>query len=63
LYYAKVGKIYTPYVMSAPILFNTDTARGVLDAINVRCPPITRENFGLLMDYARQQDFGASYLE
>jgi nucleoside-diphosphate-sugar epimerase len=63
LYYAKVGKIYTPYVMSAPILFNTDTVRGVLDAANVHCPPINRENFGLLMNYARQHDFGAGYLE
>ncbi|NWF71246.1 MAG: SDR family oxidoreductase [Chloroflexi bacterium] len=62
LYYAKVGKLYTPYVTSAPILFNTDTARALLDAVNVSCPLISRENFGLLMDYARQHDFGAGYL-
>lgn len=63
LYYAKVGKIYTPYVTSAPILFNTDSVRGVLDSAHMRCPTISRENFSLLMDYARQHDFGAGYLD
>jgi thioester reductase-like protein len=62
LYYAKVGKIYTPYVTSAPILFNTDTVRATLDAARLCCPIITRENFGMLMQYAQQHDFGASYL-
>lgn len=62
-YYARVGKMYTPYVTSAPILFNTDTVRAVLDGAQLRCPLITRDNFGLLMDYAQQQDFGARYLQ
>jgi nucleoside-diphosphate-sugar epimerase len=63
LYYAKVGKIYTPYVTSDPILFNTSSTRAVLDSANLHCPLITRENFGLLMQYAQTQNFGAGYLE
>ncbi|MBK9750900.1 MAG: SDR family oxidoreductase [Chloroflexi bacterium] len=62
-YYAKVGKLYTPYVMSRPILFNTDSVRPTLQAIALKCPPITRQNFALLMDYAKQHDFGATYLD
>jgi nucleoside-diphosphate-sugar epimerase len=63
LYYAKVGKIYTPYVASAPILFNTASIQTTLTRAQLACPPINAENFGWLMQYAREHDFGAGYLE
>ncbi len=64
LYYAKIGKLYTPYITSAPILFNTDSVRRVLNAAGLKCPTIGRQNFAILMDYAQQHDFGAAkYLD
>jgi nucleoside-diphosphate-sugar epimerase len=62
MYYARVGKIYTPYVTSAPILFNTDSIRPVLERAGLQCPTIDADRFRLLMHYAREHDFGAGYL-
>lgn len=57
-YYKTVGQIFTPYVIYGPIRYNTDNLKGLLNRIKIRCPLMTGDNFGRLIDYAKEQYFG-----
>ncbi|MGB2631182.1 MAG: SDR family oxidoreductase [Candidatus Omnitrophota bacterium] len=58
LYYKTVGKVFTPYITSDPILFDTSNLSDVLHRANLKCPVVDEKNFLLLMDYAKKHDFG-----
>ncbi|MFM2304711.1 MAG: hypothetical protein RLZZ135_2123 [Cyanobacteriota bacterium] len=58
LYFKTVGKIYTPYITSAPMIFDTQNLSTVLKNSNLECPPVDRQNFGVLLEFAKNQDFG-----
>ena len=42
LYYRTVGRIYTPYIMSLPMDFDTQSLQNVLTKSGLRCPPVDR---------------------
>lgn len=58
LYYRTVGTIYTPYITSEHMLFDTESIAGVLARADLHCPPVGRENLHVLMEYAKKCDFG-----
>jgi len=58
LYYRTAGKVFTPYVTSEPMLFNTQNLTKVLSKSKISCPPIDKMNFKILMEYAKKSDFG-----
>lgn len=60
VYYRTVGKIYTPYVIGEPMLFDVSNVESVLRDAQLTCPPVDATNFGKLMDYAKERDFGIS---
>jgi nucleoside-diphosphate-sugar epimerase len=55
-YYKTLGRIYSPYTMGEPMVFNTDNIK-LLDNINVSCPKITKEDFSSLIDYLKSKNF------
>jgi nucleoside-diphosphate-sugar epimerase len=57
-YYKTVGKIFTKYITSEPMLFDTSNLTDILTKANLHCPKIDRHNFKILMGFAQQQDFG-----
>jgi len=57
-YYKTVGLIFTPYIDSNPMLFDTSNLDSVLRKAKLHCPPINESNFKFLLDYARRYDFG-----
>ena len=57
-YYRTMGGIYTPYMTSAPMLFNIQNLDNVLRKSRLNCPPINGKNFSILINYAKQYDFG-----
>jgi len=63
IYYKTVGKIYTPYTVSEPMLFDTSNIRPILDQAGLSCPPVDEKNLRILLDYAVQNDFGMSLNE
>ena len=61
LYYRTVGDIFTPYAISEPMLFDTRNLESVLVKANLHCPVVNGSNFGLLMEYAKQKNFGLEF--
>ena len=58
-YYENVGKIFTPYISpSEKINYDTSSIEPILRDAQLTCPPIDRANFMVLMEYAKQRDFG-----
>jgi len=58
IYYKTVGKIFTPYVVSDPMLFNTHNIKELAKKHNLVCPDINKKNFMLLLKYAKKYNFG-----
>lgn len=58
LYYKTVGSVFTPYITSDPIFFDTSNLRSVLRKANLSCPAVNEKTFPFLMEYAKKQDFG-----
>lgn len=58
LYYRTVGRIYTPYIMSEPMLFDVSNLSEVLELSGLRCPEVDGASFKVLMDYAKRENFG-----
>ncbi len=60
LLYKTVGQIYIPYVTSNPMFFDTSNLDSVLNTARLTCPPVDKNNFLLLIEYAKRFDFGLS---
>jgi hypothetical protein len=60
LYYATVGQIYTPYIVTEPVTFDTSSVADTLTAASLQCPRVDRQNFNVLMQYAKERSFGLS---
>jgi nucleoside-diphosphate-sugar epimerase len=58
LYYKTVGKIYTPYTTSDPILFDTSSVKEIAEKRILSCPKIDDDRFSILMEYAKKANFG-----
>lgn len=58
LYYKTVGKVFTPYITSEPILFDIENLKNVSNMTKLSCPSMNETNFLILMDYAKTQNFG-----
>jgi hypothetical protein len=58
LYYKTVGKIYTPYVASESMLFDTTELKKILGSSGISCPEVDSKNFTALMQYAKSKNFG-----
>jgi nucleoside-diphosphate-sugar epimerase len=58
LYYKTVGGIFTPYVLSEPMFFDTSSVAPVLRQAGLACPPVDDTTFPVLMDYAKAHMFG-----
>lgn len=58
LYYKTVGKIYTPYITSDPMLFSTSNLKKILLSEGLECPAVDQGNFRALMEFARGRNFG-----
>jgi len=58
LYYKTAGQIFTPYITSDPMLFDAQSLKNILNKSKLYCPPVDRNNFTILMDYAKKYDFG-----
>ncbi len=58
LYYRHVGLIYTPYVTSEPMVFDTATVEPARMAAGLACPPVDAAALATLIDFARPRDFG-----
>lgn len=59
-YYKTVGSIYTPYIISDPMLFDTDNLRKMLSEASILCPVVDKKNFRILMEYAKRHNFGVN---
>lgn len=58
-YYKTVGKIFTPYVTSEPMLFDIGNTKDLLvRANNIACPPVDEKNFCIIYEYAKKYNFG-----
>jgi len=62
-YYKTVGKIFTPYINSEPMLFNTENLKDVLRKAKLKCPQIDEKNLSILVEYAKKYDFGLNIEE
>jgi len=40
------------------MLFDIQNLKNILNKTKLHCPPVDRDNFIILMDYAKQYDFG-----
>ena len=58
VYYKTAGKVFTPYITSQPILFDTHNLKVIMQKAKLKCPPVNEKTFPLLMEYAKKQDFG-----
>lgn len=58
LYYKTVGAIFTPYITAPPMLFDVSNLEAVATSTGLRCPMVDRQGFSVLMDYAKDRDFG-----
>ncbi len=58
LYYRTVGRVFTPYVRSEPMLFDTSNLDHLLKKAHLQCPRVNAENLRILIDYAKAHDFG-----
>lgn len=60
LFYKSMGKIFAPYTLSEPMLFDTSNLDRASHASDLPCPDIDENNFSLLMSFAKRHDFGIS---
>ncbi len=58
IYYKTAGRVFTSYITLDPILFDTGNLNGVLRKAKLRCPPVDKNTFPLLMNYAKKHGFG-----
>ncbi len=58
LYYRTVGKLFTPYGVSDPIIFNTDCLRNFNKRTGINCPVVDEKNLAILLEYAKKDNFG-----
>ena len=58
LYYRTVGSVFTPYFSEYPMLFDNTSMIDVCDRANISPVDIDRETIKLILDYAKQKDFG-----
>ena len=63
LYYKTVGKVFTPYITSEPMLFDAGNLVNLLHKEELLCPAVDEKNFLVLMKYAKQYDFGLAKKE
>ncbi len=59
-YYKTVGKIFDPYINCPSMDFDSSNLDEICSQQSISCPEITKENFALLMDYAKEKKFGLS---
>lgn len=58
LYYKTVGSVFTPYIISNPMFFDTQNIKKIMSNANVTCPRVNFDNFSILMNYAKEHNFG-----
>ena len=59
LYHRSVGQFLAPYMTAHPMTFDAGNLDAVLSRAGIECPDVNdRRHFALLMDYAKQHDFG-----
>lgn len=58
LYYKTVGSVFTPYIISDPMLFDTRNIKKTMGRSGIACPAVNLSNFSILMNYAKERDFG-----
>jgi nucleoside-diphosphate-sugar epimerase len=58
LYYRTVGRLFSPYILAAPMDFDTSTVRKVVRRASLRCPELGRDNIRVLLEYAKDRGFG-----
>ncbi|MFA5143952.1 MAG: SDR family oxidoreductase [Candidatus Omnitrophota bacterium] len=63
LYYRTIGGIFTPYINSEPMLFNTKNLNVVLSSAKLICPSVDEVTFPVLIDYAKKNNFNLSTRE
>ena len=60
-YYKTVGKIFDPYINCPSMYFDTENLNQIYEKFNLKCPKIDKQNFSLLMDYAKEKKFGLNF--
>ena len=58
LYYRTVGGILTPYCVSAPVLFDTQSVRRATLNGRLHCPTLDEARLHTLIEYALKHNFG-----
>jgi hypothetical protein len=58
LYYRTVGKLFTPYGVSDPIIFNVNNLSNYNRRSGISCPEVNKDNFSILVEYAKKDYFG-----
>ena len=58
LYYKTVGVVFTPYITSEPMLFDIRNLENIMKSAELHCPPVDEKNFTILINYAKQYNFG-----
>ncbi|MCX5680526.1 MAG: SDR family oxidoreductase [Candidatus Omnitrophica bacterium] len=58
LYYKTVGWVFTPYIISDPMLFCTKSIEKAVKKSGIVCPTVDFDNFSILIRYAKEYDFG-----
>ena len=59
-YYKTVGKLFTPYAETDPIIFDTSNIDENLKSFKLICPEVNRDNFIKLIDFAKKKYFNLS---
>jgi len=57
LYYKTIGGVFTPYINSKPMLFDSSNINSLLKRKKLLCPAVDSDNFLFLMRYAIKHDF------
>jgi nucleoside-diphosphate-sugar epimerase len=60
-YYKTVGKIFTPYAVSKPIMFDVSNLKYNLRKINLVCPEVNEKALTKLVDFAKKKFFGLNF--
>ena len=58
IYYRTVGGLFTPYGISEEIIFDTENLKNTQERKKLFCPPVDKENFQKLIDFAKEKLFG-----
>jgi nucleoside-diphosphate-sugar epimerase len=58
LYYKTAGLVFTPYAIMGETIFSTKNLMVLLAKAELKCPPMDRKNFAILLQYAKNKDFG-----